>query len=107
MLGHLEHVHPELQEALTLARDYLRLVRERLAEEFDGWLERARTSSVLAFRRFAKSLRRDYEAVKAALTYRWSTGPVEGHINKLKMLKRQMYGRAKLDLLSKRVLCTA
>ena len=54
-----------------------------------------------------QGLRRDYEAVKAASTYSWSTGPVEGYINKLKMLKRQMYGRAKLDPLAKRALYAA
>ena len=52
--------------------------------------------------RFAKGLYEDYEAVKAGVTLPWSTGPVEGHINRLKMLKRQMFGRARLDLLSRR-----
>src|SRR5262244_3630901 len=50
--------------------------------------------------RFAQGLREDYEAVKAGVTVPWSNGPVEGHINRLKMLKRQMFGRAHLDLLS-------
>ena len=52
--------------------------------------------------RFASGLRDDYEAVKAGVTLPWSTSPVEGHINRLKMLKRQMFGRARLDLLSYR-----
>jgi transposase len=52
--------------------------------------------------RFAKGLRDDYDAVRAGITLPWSTGPVEGHINRLKMLKRPMFGRAKLDLLSHR-----
>jgi transposase len=52
--------------------------------------------------RFAHGLRDDYEAVKAGVTLPWSSGPVEGHINRLKMLKRQMCGRARLDLLSRR-----
>ena len=55
-----------------------------------------------AMRRFATGLYEDYEAVKAGVTLPWSTGPVEGHINRLKMLKRQMFGRARLDLLSHR-----
>ena len=54
VLEYLRHTHPDLEEALTLARDYLRLVRERLVEEFDAWLERARACAVLAFRRYAK-----------------------------------------------------
>ncbi len=53
--------------------------------------------------RFAKGLSEDYEAVKAGVTLPWSTGPVEGHINRLKMLKRQMFRRARLNLLSRRV----
>ena len=52
--------------------------------------------------RFATGLRDDYAAVKAGVTLPWSNGPVEGHINRLKMLKRQMFGRAHLDLLSRR-----
>jgi transposase len=59
-----------------------------------------------ALRRFAKGLGEDYEAVKAGVTLPWSTGPVEGYINRLKMLKRQMFGRARLDLLGPRFVCT-
>ena len=51
-------------------------------------------------------MRRDRDAVVAGLTMRWSSGPVEGHVNRLKMLKRQMFGRAKFDLLRRRVLAT-
>ena len=57
-----------------------------------------------ALRRFATGLSEDYEAVKAGGTLPWSTSPVEGQINRLKMLKRQMFGRARLDLLSRRFL---
>jgi transposase len=53
---------------------------------------------------FARVLRRDLEAVEQAITSRWSNGPVEGHINRLKMIKRQMYGRAGFELLKARVL---
>ena len=70
----------------------------------DAWLTRAAQSALQAFERFASSLREDYEAVKAGLTLPWSTGPVEGQINRLKMLKRQMFGRANIDLLRLRVL---
>jgi len=56
--------------------------------------------------RFAKGLYDDYEAVKAGVTLPWSTSPVEGHINRVKMLKRQMFGRAHLDLLSRRFVRT-
>jgi transposase len=56
----------------------------------------------VALQRFARRLREDYDAVKAGVTLPWSNGPVEGHINRLKMLKRQMFGRAHLDLLHRR-----
>jgi transposase len=59
-------------------------------------------SPLEAVRRFATGLYEDYKAVKAGVTLPWSSGPVEGHINRLKMLKRQMFGRAHLDLLSRR-----
>jgi hypothetical protein len=58
----------------------------------------------LTVQRVADGLRREKDSVMAALKYPWSTSPVEGHINKLKMIKRQMFGRAKLDLLKARVI---
>ena len=96
----------EVAEAIDLTQDFLQLVRQRQPEHFDSWLERARTSTLEAVQRFASGLRDDYAAVKAGMTLPWSTGPVEGHINRLKMLKRQMFGRAYLDLLRRRFLRT-
>jgi transposase len=64
----------------------------------------AKNSSVSLLRSFAVSLESDYDAVKTGVTMSVSNGPVEGHINRLKMLKRQMYGRAKIDLLERRFL---
>ena len=75
-----------------------------LADTLDTWLEEAEQCGLKVFKNFAAGLRRDYEAVKAALTYEWSQGQVEGQVNRLKFIKRQMYGRAKFDLLRKRVL---
>jgi len=54
--------------------------------------------------RLANGIRRDYAAVKTGVTLEWSNGPTEGHINRLKQVKRQMYGRAKLDLLKLRLM---
>jgi transposase len=100
----LQGQHDELAEAIDLAQDLAELVRRRQPERLDSWLERAAQSALKAFERFASGLRDDYEAVKAGLTLCWSTGPVEGQINRLKMLKRQMFGRANIDLLRLRVL---
>jgi transposase len=96
----------EVAEAIDLTQDFLQLVRQRQPEHFDSWLERARTSTLEAVQRFASGLRDDSAAVKAGMTLPWSTGPVEGHINRLKMLKRHMFGRAHLDLLRRRFLRT-
>ena len=94
----------EVAEAIDLAQDFATLVRQRQPERLDPWLTRATASTLGAFQRFASGLQEDYEAIKAGVTLPWSTSPVEGHINRLKMLKRQMFGRARLDLLSRRFL---
>src|SRR4029453_7858779 len=103
-LTQLHAQSPAVAEAIDLAQDFATLVRQRQPERLDPWLLRATTSAVDAVRRFASGLSEDYEAVKAGVTLPWSTSPVEGHINRLKMLKRQMFGRARLDLLSRRFL---
>src|SRR5438309_2491691 len=101
-LTQLREQQAEVTEAIDLAQAFTQLVRQRQPEALDPWLQRASTSTVEALRRFAVGLYEDYAAVKAGVTLPWSTGPVEGHINRLKMLKRQMFGRAHLDLLSRR-----
>ena len=94
----------ELASALGLAQDFAQLVRQRQSEALDLWLERAEQSQVAPFERFARSLKEDYDAVKAGVTLATSNGQVEGQINRLKMLKRQMYGRAGIKLLKRRFL---
>lgn len=101
-LAQLREQHAEVTEAIDLAQEFTQLVRQRQPASLDPWLQRASTSTVEAIQRFATGLYEDYAAVKAGVTLPWSTGPVEGHINRLKMLKRQMFGRARLDLLSRR-----
>jgi transposase len=96
-----------LAEAVALAQDFATLVRQRQPALLEPWLARAATSTLPPFRRFARGLRADYAAVQAAVALPWSQGPIEGHINRLKMLKRQMFGRARLDLLARRFLLTA
>ena len=90
-----------------LARSYTRMVREKQADALDGWLAACRASGITVLVTFGDGLRQDYAAVRAALAEPWSSGQAEGQINRLKMLKRQMYGRAGFDLLRKRVLCPA
>jgi transposase len=88
-----------LAEAGTLAREFTDLLRTRQPDWLESWMERARTSAVAAWRRFAQGLRDDYAAIKAGGTVPWRNGPGAGHINRLKMLKRPLFGRAHLDRL--------
>jgi transposase len=106
-LARLRDRDPKLAEAMDLAEEFAALLRAREPERLDPWLARARDGPLPAFRGFAESLATDEAAVRAAATLPWSTGPVEGQINRLKTLKRQMYGRAKLDLLGQRFLLAA
>jgi transposase len=101
-LAQLREQQAEVTEAIELAQAFTQLVRQRQPASLDPWLQRASASTVEAIQRFAAGLYEDYAAVKAGVTLPWSTGPVEGHINRLKVLKRQMFGRARLDLLSRR-----
>jgi transposase len=102
LLTQLRQQHTELAAAIDLAQDFAYLVRQRQGVQLDAWLARVAQSGVVAFQRFAKGLADDYDAVKAGLTVPWSNGPVEGHITRLKLLKRQMFGRASLALLQQR-----
>ena len=80
------------------------MVRERQSESLLSWLEDATRSGIDALKGFAKGIKQDLEAVTNALSLTWSNGQTEGQVNRLKLIKRQMYGRANFDLLRKRVL---
>jgi transposase len=107
LLAQLTAQDAELADAITLAQDFAQLVRQRQPAQLDLWLARAAESPLVPLQRFAKGLRDDYDAVNAGVTLPWSNGPVEGHINRLKMLKRQMFGRASLALLQRRFVLAA
>ena len=80
------------------------MVKDRQPQNLGPWLKSIADSGISTLQRFADGLRKDLEAVKAALTLPWSQGQVEGWVNKLKFIKRSMYGRANFDLLRQRVL---
>jgi transposase len=103
----LYHLRPALEEAASLARRFVAMVRDHRGDQLDAWLDQASASPQQELRRFALGLRAEYAAARAALTESWSTGQVEGQITRLKYLKRQMYGRAHIDLLRLRVLHAA
>jgi hypothetical protein len=75
-------------------------------QHLDAWIDRTRHTGYPEHRAFAASLTNARDAVLASLTQPWNSGPAEGHVNRIKTIKRQMYGRANLDLLRKRVLAT-
>jgi transposase len=80
------------------------MIKQREVDELDGWIEEASASQIKEMAGFAEGLKKDREAVRGTLQYEWSNGQVEGQVNRLKLIKRQMYGRAKFDLLKARVL---
>jgi transposase len=95
---------PDLATVQPLVHQFHQLVKERDATAFTAWREQALGSTLPELNSFITGLDRDREAVEAALTLPWSNGPVEGQVNRLKAIKRQMYGRANFDLLRARVL---
>jgi transposase len=101
-LAQLRAQQTDVAEAIDLAQDFAQLVRQRHPQQLEPWLARAAKSAVGSWQRFAKGLRDDDDAVKAGVTRPWSRGPVEGQITRVKLLKRQMVGRASLALLERR-----
>jgi len=90
-----------------LALTFRQLMQEHAVAAFPTWLEEAEQCAVVELRHFAVRLHQEYAAEAAALELPWSNGPVEEHVNRLKTIKRQMYGRANFDLLRARVLQAA
>jgi transposase len=103
-LGRLCDADEALADARRLTQEFAGMVRELKGAKLDGWLEKAEASGSMVMRRFAAGLKKDFPAVRASLTEEWSNGPVEGFVHKLKLLKRQGYGRAGFDLLRARML---
>lgn len=94
----------DLCAAYELSQDFVAMLNQRKVQALPDWLRRARSSSIPELKSVAKSLQQDYAAIEAACSQPWNQGQVEGQINRLKCLKRQMYGRAQLDLLRLRLL---
>ena len=107
-LGRLCDADGALADTRRLAQELGGMVRDLEGEKLDGWLQEAEARRAPAMRRFAIGLtiglKKDLPAVRAGLTEEWSNGPVEGFVDKLKLLKRQGYGRAGFDLLKARML---
>ena len=100
----LKAASAEFTAMRRLAMRFRGLLRGGTVEDLDAWLIDARGSGIYAMQRFARAIRQDIEAVRNAVSEPWSNGQTEGQINKLKTLKRAMYGRAGVDLLRARMM---
>ncbi len=99
----IEAAVPALDEARSLLSGFQTMIRERRAPDLDTWIDQAARGLLVSF---ANGLSKDRGAVAAALVEKWSNGQTEGPITRLKLVKRQMYGRVKLDLLEARLIGT-
>jgi transposase len=103
-LEHLRQAHPGVEKAYHLVSAFLQMLRERTGQQLEQWLTDAEESGLPEFESFVTSIQKDKDAVLAGLTLPWSNGPLEGQVNRLKLIKRSMYGRAEFGLLKLRVL---
>ena len=103
-LRQLRQASPDLETAYQLVKEFLHMVHELTGERLEEWLGKVQASHLQAFQSFVTGVQQDKDAVLAGLTLPWSNGPVEGHRNRLKLIKRSMYGQAELNLLKLRVL---
>ncbi|MFD7026497.1 transposase [Streptomyces sp. NPDC059917] len=95
---------PELEALAGLVRSFAHMPTQLQGHQLPAWIEAATDADLPSLQRFARHLERDLDAVTAGLSQSWNSGVVEDHVNRIKMLKRQMFGRAGFDLLRKRVL---
>lgn len=95
---------PEIAQATELVRRFMQMVRGRQADQLNAWIAEVAGSQLPELKAFARGLEQDRAVVEAALSSVWSNGQTEGQVHRLKLLKRQMYGRAKFDLLRAKVL---
>ncbi len=103
----VRQLHPQIDLAYGFVQQFTQMVRNRTAEQLDAWLEAVASSDLADVQSFATGVSQDKAAVVAGLTLPWSQGQTEGQITRLKLIKRQGYGRARFDLLRKRVLHAA
>ncbi len=103
-LQQLRQASPHLEATYQLVDAFLQMVRERTGERLEEWLGKVKAEALQAFQTFVTGVQNDKDAVIAGLTLPWSNGPLEGNVNRLKLIKKSMYGRAEFDLLKARVL---
>jgi transposase len=104
LLAHLLCLDPVMIYTYHQVQAFCRMVRQRRGDDFDAWITAVQHTGVKELRAFVKGLLKDEAAVRAGLSLVWSNGPTEGFIHRLKLLKRQAYGRAGVDFLRHRIL---
>jgi transposase len=95
---------PALAAIAGHVRQFAKILKTLTGQQLHQWITDVLADDLSPLHPFVGGLQRDLDAVTAGLTLHWNSGPVEGHVNRVKMIKRQMYGRANFDLLRKRVL---
>ena len=100
----IEAAAPALVEARRLLERFHTMIRKKITDDLDPWIAEAKASLITSF---ATGITKDKAAVRASIIQPWSNGQTEGQITKLKLVKRQMYGRAKIDLLQARLVTAA
>ena len=103
----LRQLHPEIELAYGFVQEFVQMLHTRTGEKLEGWLEAVEKSSLADLQSFVTGVYQDKATVQAGLTLPWSNGQTEGQITRLKLIKRQGYGRARFDLLRLRVLHAA
>jgi transposase len=97
-------VDASVARAYELSQAFLAMVRERRGDDLGAWVAEAMHSGIGELARFARGLQDDLSAITAGLTLEWSNGVAEGHVHRLKLVKRQGYGRAGFALVRQRIL---
>src|SRR5260370_21564179 len=97
-LGLIRQASPSAEAAYGLAQAFMHMIREHTGQQLETWLSSVEESTLPEIKSFAKGIQQDKAAVLAGLTLPWSNGPLESHVNRLKLIKRSVYGRAKLRL---------
>jgi transposase len=100
----LQRLSPEIGAGLKLVKEFQSLLVGKQADRFDKWLLCVEWSGLREMQSFSTGLMKDEAAVRAAMIYDWSSGKVEGNVNRLKIIKRMMFGRAGFAMLKARVL---
>jgi len=103
-LTHIRQVSQTAETAYGLVQDFLTMVRKREGERLESWIQAVQASHIPELQHFVTGILKDKDAVLAGLTQIYSNGPVEAQVHKLKLVKRSMFGRAKLPLLRQRLL---